>query len=76
MVVKGQPKTQNPNENKGAKKWIMDCILNDTPPNSLKDLHANSKVETSKKKEKGWGMFLNLQHFGGKKSMLELWDGD
>jgi hypothetical protein len=54
----------------------MDCILNDTPPNSLKDLHANSKVETSKKKEKGWGMFLNLQHFGGKKSMLELWDGD
>jgi hypothetical protein len=27
MVVRGQPKTQNPNESKGVQKLIMDYIL-------------------------------------------------
>jgi hypothetical protein len=50
-------------------------IIIDAPLNSLKDSNASSKMNTSK--EKGVGVTLpNLQHFEGKKGVLELWDED
>jgi hypothetical protein len=41
----------------------------------LKDSNVSSKVKITK--EKGIGVTLpNSQHFGGKKGVLEFWDGD
>jgi hypothetical protein len=35
MVVNGQPKTQNPNENRVAQKWIKNFILKSIHPQRL-----------------------------------------
>jgi len=51
------------------------AIVVDAPPNSLKDSNASSKGENNTIR-KSWGMFLNLQHFGVKKGVLEFQDGD
>ncbi len=45
----------------------------DAPSNSLKDSNVSRKVKTTKKRV--WGTLLNLQHFKGKRGMLELQDG-
>jgi hypothetical protein len=58
--------------------WILSFVvdmMDDAPPNSLKNSNVNLKVKIAKKKE-SWGTFLSSQHFGGKRGMLELWDGD
>jgi hypothetical protein len=46
--------------------------LENTPPNSLKD----SMLIPSENKGRSWGTLLNMQHFWGKKGMLELQYGD
>jgi hypothetical protein len=49
-------------------------VSTNAPLNSLKDSNASLKVTTTKKKS--WGMLLSLQHFEGKRGLLEPWDGD
>jgi len=38
----------------------------DAPPSSLMDLTANPKVNDGRKMS--WGVFLGLQHFGGRRA--------
>ncbi len=46
-----------------------------TPPHSLKDSNENLKVKIAEE-ERIENTFLGSQHFGGKRGVLELWDGD
>jgi hypothetical protein len=50
-------------------------MLTNAPPNFLKKLKCKSESENSKR-IKSWGTLLNSQHFGGKRGMLKLQDGD
>jgi hypothetical protein len=52
---------------------FVGCFANnDTPPNSLKDSDANSKVKTLEEEGVGRGTLFSSQHFGGKNDVLEL----
>jgi hypothetical protein len=44
----------------------------DAPPNSLNDLNASPKENNGR----SWGTLPSMQHFEGKKGVLELKDGD
>jgi hypothetical protein len=44
----------------------MFCYIYDTPPNSLMNLIVSPKGENNER-IRSWGMFPNLQHFGGRR---------
>ncbi len=44
-------------------------------PELFQRLKFEAKNENNGRK-RSWGTFFSLQHFGGKKGKLELWDGD
>jgi hypothetical protein len=46
----------------------------DAPPKLLEGFKCKFKSENIKRRS--WGMFLSLEHFGGKRGVLELQDGD
>jgi hypothetical protein len=45
------------------------------PPNSSKDSNVNLKVKNNGRR-RNWDALPNLQHFRGKRGVLELQDGD
>jgi hypothetical protein len=53
---------------------LVSVRMHDAPPNSLKNVNATPIMKILEKKS--WGMFLNSQDFGGKRDVLDLWDGD
>jgi hypothetical protein len=61
------------NKNEKGKEKLVVMKVYDTPPKLLQRLKCKFESENN---TRNWGMLLSLQHFRGKKGLLEFWDGE